>query len=127
MKEVLVEIQDLMVNNGYGVEDVKRVTESFNHFFAYISRNNLEEEFSSCISSFKFEVLKKIRNKRYGSNIANMAMFNGTSFAANFIRRCVEKKVQDVLKGFLRSSEIYYNMACNSDGLDVSMLLSQLN
>ena len=126
MNRFLDEVKVLMLENGYSIEDIKKVVDSFNHFFEYISRNKLENEFMGVIGSFRTNVLRRIGRKP-ASNIASVAEFNGTSPASTFIKSCIEKKVQDILNGFLRSSEVYYNMACNSEGIDVTRILAQLS
>ena len=126
MNRLLDEVKVLMLESGYSIEDIKKVVDSFNHFFEYISRNKLENEFIEVIGSFRTNVLRRIGRKP-ASNIASVAEFNGTSPASTFIKSCVEKKVQDILNGFLRSSEVYYNMACNSEGIDVTRILAQLS
>ena len=126
MNRLLDEVKVLMHESGYSIEDIKKVVVSFNNFISYVSRNGLEQELDEYIPAIKNNVLKRISGGKNSSNIASVAEFNGTSPASIFVKECVERRVQDVLKGFLRSSEIYYNMACNSEGVDASRIFAQL-
>ena len=126
MNRLLDEVKVLMHESGYSIEDIKKVVASFNNFISYVSRNGLEQELDGYIPAIKNNVLKRISGGKNSSNIASVAEFNGTSPASIFVKECVERRVQDVLKGFLRSSEIYYNMACNSEGVDASRIFAQL-
>ena len=45
MNRFLDEVKVLMLESGYSIEDIMKVVDSFNHFFGYISRNKLENEF----------------------------------------------------------------------------------
>ena len=127
MNKVLDEIKVLMHENGYSIEEIKKVVDAFNNFISYVSRNILGKELETYIPSIRNNVFRRITSKKSASNIASVAEFNGTSPASTFVKDCVERRVQDVLKGFLRSSEIYYNMACNSEGVDATHLLAQLS
>lgn len=127
MNKVLDEIKVLMHENGYSIEEIKKVVDAFNNFISYVSRNRLDKELETYIPSIRNKVLRRITSKKSASNIAGVAEFNGNSPASTFVKGCVERRVQDVLKGFLRSSEIYYNMACNSEGVDATHLLAQLS
>lgn len=127
MQNLLNEVKVLMHESGYSIEDIKKVVETFEHFFDYVLRNKLEKEFDNFSDFFRNNVLKRIDNNKGAANIASAAEFNGTSPASSFIKECVERRVQSVLQGFLRSSEVYYNMACNSEGVDASLLLAQLS
>ncbi len=127
MNQLLDEIKVTMHNNGYSVEDIKKVVDSVKQFIDYVSRNRLGMEFLEHIGSFRNNILKRINGRKSVSNIASAAEFNGNSPASAFIKFCVEKKVQDVLNGFLKSAEVYYNMACNSEGVDPLHILFKLS
>ena len=45
MNEFLNEVRVLMREKGYNAENIKRVIDSLNNFFNYISRNSLQNEF----------------------------------------------------------------------------------
>lgn len=78
MNRLLDKVKVLMLESGYSIEAIKKVVDSFNHFFEYISRNKLENEFMEVIGSFRTNVLRRIGRKP-ASNIAGVAEFNGTS------------------------------------------------
>lgn len=127
VNDLLDEIKVRMHNNGYEIEDIRDVVSSINEFFNYVRRNDLANEFLSNIDSFRNNILRRIDSKKSVSNILSVSEFNGTSPASRFIKGCIEKRVQSILNDFLRSSEVYYNMACNNEGVDVALILAQLS
>mgnify|MGYP003296910732 CR=1 FL=1 len=114
MNEFLNEVRVLMREKGYNAENIKRVIDSLNNFFNYISRNSLQNEFIDNFDSFKSNIFRRINGQKNVTNIESVAVFNGTSFASTFVKHCIEKRVYDILDGFLaRKYKITSKFALN--------------
>ena len=64
MNKVLDEIKVLMHENGYSIEEIKKVVDAFNNFISYVSRNILGKELETYIPSIRNNVLRRINSKK---------------------------------------------------------------